>query len=749
MKKFSIENQTLLVALIPILVMAILLENYLVYSRFSDLEDALLERSNLMVHELASSSEYAVFSNNIALLQHNVDEALTRHDVSRVVVLDALANPLMGGGWSGQYEALLKNASTYQNDEFLILREPILSTQINLNDLDHESGLTQINAKPLGTVIIEISKQRLTGQKRTILLYSFAITGIILLVSLLLALWVGRRITRPIRGMSHAINRFGEGALDTRIALQSEVLELNDLAAGFNRMAQKLQLSQETLETRVAERTAALATSEQESRTLIENTPDTIARYDRNLRRSYINPAFRAMMPDGNNALLGKKPSEAPGGADAIRYEASLNEVFESGVNRHFELIWLGIDGVAHSSDIQLTAERDSSGIIISVLAVGRDITELNRSKDEIKRKELAKSQFLAAAGHDLRQPLAAANLFIDALRYTEPTVKQNQIITRLDQAMCTFNNLLDALLNISKLDAGIIKPKYASINVIEIISWLEQSYAPIALKKKLGFKLYFSMKEALVIHSDIDLLKSVLMNLVSNALKYCATGAILVSARRRNEEILFQVWDTGMGIKPENIPQIYDEFYQINNPQRDRSSGIGLGLAIAKRAISLLESNIECRSMFGRGSVFSFRLPLDKSQSTLVSGAEAAPENMALASFAPGKHFVVVEDDVMVAEALCDALVMMGGEVQCFHNAEDALNNALRADYYISDYMLGGELNGIQLLNQLHKKHGIKAVLMTGDTSVSFIKETGNCVWPVLHKPVNMAKLIAELNIQ
>ncbi len=259
-----------------------------------------------------------------------------------------------------------------------------------------------------------------------------------------------------------------------------------------------------------------------------------------------------------------------------------------------------------------IVVKRDETGKPIRLVGTNTDITERKLALQQLEEKELSKTRFLAAAGHDLRQPLAAANLFIDALKFSGPTPAQDQIIQRLEQSMSTFNGLLDALLNISKLDAGIIHPEYTSINVTELMNWLEQNFAPLAAERKLGFKLHFSMREPLVVRSDIGLVKSVLMNLVSNAIKFTSRGAILVSARRRGDNVLFQVWDTGMGIQAENIEQIFDEFYQVDNPQRDRSRGLGLGLSIAKRALTLLGGKITCRSQSGHGSVFEFLLPFD-----------------------------------------------------------------------------------------------------------------------------------------
>lgn len=613
----------------------------------------------------------------------------------------------------------------------------------------------------IGGIAALHSKEIVQKNTRELLQILGLIAGISLLLVISFAWYFATSISRPLTALSRIFHGVASG---NSLATLSEDLsriktrpdELGDLTQSFvamndavNQKIQQINELNASLEHTVNERTAALATREHESRTLLENTPDTIARYDAECRRIYVNPAFGAMTEGGEAALLGKKPSEVPGGENSKIYESKIREVFASGKDTRFELKWPSKDGHEICSHIRLTAERDTAGNIISVLGVGRDITELNESRAELKRKELAKTRFLAAAGHDLRQPLAAANLFVDALKLTEPTPRQNEIIGRLDQAMLTFNDLLDALLNISKLDAGIIKPEYMPISVSELFNWLEQSLEPLASKKQIGFKLHAPLNKPLVVRSDIGLIKSVLMNLVSNAIKFTPQGSVLVCARRRGDEALFQIWDTGIGISNEDAKFIFDEFYQINNPQRDRASGLGLGLTISQRALTLLGTTITCRSQIGRGSVFEFRLPLDSATRGVKQQNIAVPiqDN----SFATGKRFVLVEDDKLVAQAMISLLEEMGGEVECFHSAEDALCHAKveQADYYIADYMLGGTLNGLQLLKQLGLKRGqpINAVLVTGDTSPTFMREAADCVWPVLHKPINISQLITSLS--
>lgn len=403
---------------------------------------------------------------------------------------------------------------------------------------------------------------------------------------------------------------------------------------------------------------------------------------------------------------------------------------------------------------------RDVRGKPLRMVGVNWDITtqkhveaQLFKSMQQLEVKELAKTRFLAAAGHDLRQPLTAANMFINALKFAALTPKQNTLIQSLERSMTTFSGLLDALLNVSKLDAGRVKPEYNAIDVSKLIIWLEENLEPMARDKKIAFKLYFPMKQKLFVRSDIGLVKSVLMNLVSNAIKFTSEGAILISARPRGGDVLFQVWDTGIGMQQECIAYIFDEFYQANNPHRDRNSGLGLGLSIVKRSLALLEREIRCRSTPGRGTVFEFLLPAAPLVLRRPGATLELQENVPDSLFAIGKRFIVVEDDMLVAQATAACLEEIGGTVQCFHSAEIALHHVSveHADYYIVDYMLAGQINGIQFLNQLRQKlaRPVNAVLVTGDTSSKFISSAADFEWPVLFKPVNVSELLASLSAQ
>jgi PAS domain S-box-containing protein len=416
--------------------------------------------------------------------------------------------------------------------------------------------------------------------------------------------------------------------------------------------------------------------------------------------------------------------------------------------------------------DIRWVEERahivcDQNGVPLSGTGSVQDITARIRSEEllldsfrKLEEKELSKTRFLAAAGHDLRQPVAAANLFVDTLKLTSPTPRQSEIIERLDQSMQIFSGLLERLLDISKFDAGLIKPHFTSIDLSELFNWLAHNFAQGAHEKQLDFRLWFPTRRTLTLRTDIGLLQSVLMNLVGNAIKFTPQGGILVGARVRGRHILIQVWDTGIGIAEADAAHIFEEFYQAANSQRNRDAGLGLGLSICQRAMALLGGEVTCRSRPGSGSVFAFRIPLN-GEAHAIEHLVAGPiqDDIAHERLVKGKRLVVVEDDALVASGLINLLQGLGAEVLHYYSAEDTLRHADigSADYFIVDYSLSGKLSGLDLLSHLQqgRPDPIRAVIITGETSSGFIHVTRDIPWPTLHKPANLARLLAALHQQ
>lgn len=653
----GIKQQTLLVALIPILVTTLLFGSYAIYTRFSDADNALIEQSKSVTHQLAMASEYALFSGNIELLEQGVNALLNNNEVQSVHIFDADAKPIKVGRFEKNATAASQgrvnaNNPIFQDTNTLVLYETVYAAQLNLNDPNVASAIDQ--TKKLGAVIIEFNKSDLNRQKFEMLIVNFIVMAGVLFISVVAALLLSRRISDPILGMGNIIKKIGSGDLVARIPRQTAVLELNELALNINEMARQLEDDRDTLEQRILNATRDLRTKKEEAE-------------------------------------------------QAHREVLNLNE-------------------------------------------------KLSHAFIELESKEKAKTRFLAAAGHDLRQPVAAANLFVESLKYCSPNQHQRELIEKLDQSMNVFSAMLERLLDISKLDAGLVKPQIKSIDLPDLFEWLEQTFAQVAIDRRLRFRLAYPPNKALLIRTDIGLLQSILMNLVSNAIKYTDHGSILISARLRGDRVLLQVWDTGIGIAKHDLAHIFDEFYQVGNPHRSREGGLGLGLSICQRAISLLGSEITCRSYPGRGSVFQFCLPLNGEQHEVEPLlVNPLPETPSIEVLFRGKNVVVVEDDALVLAGMATLLQELGAGVRYFNTAEEALlyTAVAHADYYIVDYALSGELNGLDFLHAVQHKRNIplRAVVITGETSSHFIRSAVNSPWPVLHKPVNYVKLASALS--
>ncbi|MGQ9371051.1 ATP-binding protein [Azospirillum sp. A39] len=257
----------------------------------------------------------------------------------------------------------------------------------------------------------------------------------------------------------------------------------------------------------------------------------------------------------------------------------------------------------------------DAAGRPLRLTGLDIDITErkrveqaLSRAKEEAERANLAKSKFLAAASHDLRQPVQSLVFFVAALSERLAGHPAAPALERMQMAVDALRQLLDGILDLSKLDAGVVAPQVRPFPAAELLHRLEAQYAPRFADRGLAFRIRPCRA---TVESDPTLLGRILGNLVENALKYTPAGTVLVGCRRRGDVLRVEVWDTGSGIPPERFDDIFEEFVQIGNPERDRTQGLGLGLAIVQRLARLLGHRLDLRSRPGRGSVFAVEVPL------------------------------------------------------------------------------------------------------------------------------------------
>ena len=277
-------------------------------------------------------------------------------------------------------------------------------------------------------------------------------------------------------------------------------------------------------------------------------------------------------------------------------------------------------------------------------------LEQVRREKEAAERSNLEKSRFLAAASHDLRQPVLAVSLFLGLLTNEKLTAHGRYLVDNIASATAAMGHLFDALLNISRLDAGVIEPRRKWFPLNPLLEQLRAEYAPQAVQKGLSLRVRPSKA---VVNSDPVLLERILRNLISNAIAHTRRGGVLVGCRHRRGGVRILVCDTGPGIPPSEQERVFWEFHQLNNPERDRSKGLGLGLAIVRRTAALLDHPLVLASQEGRGTLFSLGLETRSAEEALAATPptpEPAPPAPAAGDAIPdhgrGRMVLVVDDD-------------------------------------------------------------------------------------------------------
>jgi signal transduction histidine kinase len=373
-----------------------------------------------------------------------------------------------------------------------------------------------------------------------------------------------------------------------------------------------------------------------------------------------------------------------------------------------------------------------------------RRVAERTRELDDANQ---AKSRFLAAASHDLRQPMHALRLFVGQLRSARQGTDLNALVARIETAATAMGELLDELLDLSKLDAGVVSARPQDLRIAELLESIAAQFAPLAREK--GLKLRIVPSGAWV-HSDPVLLQRILLNLVSNALSYTARGGVLVGCRRRGQSLRIAVWDTGCGIPEDRRQDVFREFVQLDHPRRDRSKGLGLGLAIVSRLAQLLGSGIELRSTVGRGSMFAIDVPLADAASQVEPAAQR--ESQQHAASLRGTFVVIVEDDEPALVGMQRLLEDWGCLTLTAGSAAEALDRLTEHDrppeLIVCDYQLRVGVTGIEAIQHIRMaaQCPVPAVLVTGDTTPEVLRAANEHGLPLLHKPVSPAKLRALL---
>ena len=353
----------------------------------------------------------------------------------------------------------------------------------------------------------------------------------------------------------------------------------------------------------------------------------------------------------------------------------------------------------------------------------------------------LAKSQFLAAASHDLRQPLYALSLLSGMVRGFTAERQNIEVIDQIEANVTALESLFNGLLDISRLDAEVVCVVREPMSVDALFDRLDNYMRPIA--DELGLDLRFR-SDGTNILSDPMLIEQVMINLGTNALRNTSKGGVLIAARKRNGAVRLEVWDTGIGIASENLVRIFDEFVQVGNPERNRRKGMGLGLAIVKRSVKLLESEISVSSVPGRGSLFHLFQPLTE-DAPPISPAEEMSHGEA--SLNP-HNILIVEDDPNVRMALSQLLSQWGVGADFAATDDEALARIAAGNSYtmaLVDYRLPGPRTGVDVILEIRERHAAPqphTYLVTGDMDPEILALADARNIQVLHKPLHPSRL-------
>ncbi len=541
------------------------------------------------------------------------------------------------------------------------------------------------------------------------------------------------------------------GAASARLALTSALrgsgMELGEVMGLLDEAGHELRFNREIL-----------------SATL-ENLTQAVSVVDRDLRLVAWNRRYLQMFDYPDGMLYVGRPV-----ADLIRYNAERGEMgpgdVESQVSKRVAYLREGSPCVfervrANGQVIEMRGQPLPGGGYVTTYS---DVTDYKRAEQalrdinetleqrvaertrEAEQANQSRTRFLAAVSHDVLQPINAARLFTSALRESgTPGEEQQRLSERVDASLRDAEELLDGLLDISRLDAGSLKPELGVFRLDELVASVAAQYAPLAAARSLRFRVYAG---PVSVRSDRRLLRRALQNFVANALRYTKEGRVVVAARPRGGEVEVQVWDSGPGIPPHHLAQIFEEFRRFDQPSPWGERGLGLGLSICQRVSRMLDHPISVRSVPGKGSVFAIRLPV----ADTVAPAKP-PRAPAPAGDLSGLKVLCLDNDREILDGLQALLGRWGVDVRVADTVAAALALARedRPDVLLADFHLHDETDGLGALDALRDVCGpdTPAVLVTADGSDPVKRGARARGIPVLTKPVKPASLRAFLAAQ
>jgi len=379
-------------------------------------------------------------------------------------------------------------------------------------------------------------------------------------------------------------------------------------------------------------------------------------------------------------------------------------------------------------------------------LGIRQQIEEaLRLAKEQAEEADKLKTRFLAAASHDLRQPLNSALLFLEAIEASNLPARDLEFLNKTKVALGSLNSLFGTLLDVTKLDSGMIDPHVSHFALADVLDPLASEYAELSSNSSVSFRY---VRSSVIVRSDQHLLETVLRNLVTNAIRYTPSGKVLIGCRRLGQKVRICVHDTGVGIPATELKRIFEAYYQSSNPKVAQASGMGLGLSIVDRIAALLSLELHVASQPGKGSMFAVDVPLgDASKIVQPRYAAAFQDNLL------DRLLVVIDDNTDVLNGMKANMDLWGCRTIFARDATSALveliASDLEPDCIISDYHLANGESGIAAIEQIRKEfgHDIFSILMTSDPDPRIREMSQHNGHAFIAKPLNMAKVRALIS--
>jgi PAS domain S-box-containing protein len=768
----NIRQQTLLLAILPMFLAIILLDGYFLYTRFVSMETGMIERAKTLAGQVGSAAEFAFFSGNFDQLQNNALVASKQHDVDIVLIKNVSGQIAVteGESISGDDLDTLKQIdkpdSLIDTPNYFWVREPIYSATIEMKELDAANN--KVAGKLLGYVFIKMNKTRIQKEKVDVIVASSLLSILLLGCTIFFVLEVSRRIINPISALNHMVAGIGEGNMDIRIFPLPAVQELRELSLGINDTAKRLKQDKASLDVHIE----LLRASEERLSNIIEMMPVALFIKDARSRIMLMNNVCELQWGVRFANVEGTDASHYFPPEQVASFLKNDRDVFENRKMVSFEeLVWNSVTKENSTLHTFKKPVYDKDANPLYMLCISIDISErisadlrlkqlneqlemrietatreLRLKSDDAVNANYAKTRFLATASHDLRQPMHALGLFVGELQSKISTPEQQKVAVKIEESVDALSKLLDALLDISKLDAGVVMVNIKAFSIDALLTRLAAEYTPLAQSKGISFRL---VPSSAYVSSDPILLERILINLISNAIRYTPVGGrILVGCRMRGDRLRIEVRDNGIGIPAKDQSKIFHEFIQLANPERDRGKGLGLGLAIVERTAKLLNHHISLSSKTNIGSTFAVyvpRIPLATNEMVLVSSKNDENVSYRRSANLENLNVLIIDDDDLVRTSTKGILESWGcsvllaatlGEFKAMQNIKDF--NLIICDYRLPDG------NGVEIMGWI--KANLKTlpmfILITGDIAPDILQGVSEQEINVLHKPVRPAKL-------